>query len=53
MVILTFLILLLSGESECVVMETRSKEFTYEQPDLILFLRFVETMNEMNEKKET
>ena len=26
---------------------------THVQPDLILFLRFVETMNEMNEKKET
>ena len=51
--ILTFSILWLSGECECVVMETRSKEFTYEQPDLILFLRFVETMNEMNDKKET
>ena len=33
---------------------TRSKdEYFYEQPDLILFLRFVETMNEMNDKKET
>ena len=32
-------------------MKTRSREFTYEQPDLILLLRFVETMNEMNEKK--
>ena len=35
-------------------METRSRDvYIYEQPDLILFLRFVETMNEMNDKKET
>ena len=55
MVILTFSILWLSGECECVVMETRSKEFTYEQFLLwrIWLYRFVETMNEMNEKKET
>ena len=35
-------------------METRSRDvYFYEQPEMILFLRFVETMNEMNDKKET
>ena len=69
--ILTFSILWLSGESDDgdfdffdlvtdwgvwgYGMETRSKEFTYEQYILwrIWLYRFVETMNEMNDKKET
>ena len=51
--ILTILILILIEEIECIAIETRSKDvYVYEQY-LILFLRFVETMNEMNEKKET
>ena len=39
------------GRIGCIKSETKSKEeYSYEQPDLIIFLRFVETMNEVNEK---
>lgn len=32
---------------------TKQIVLSYEQPDLIMVLRFVETINEMNNKKET